>query len=70
MAMSEGLKNALLKIWNYVRTNPKTSAAGVVGFIASMLAHYGVIFPESIQAQIIGLTVLVVSILASDGGKG
>jgi hypothetical protein len=64
------MKNALKKIWKAISKDPKTSVAGIVGFVASMLSYKGIIIPEGFQVQIIGATALIIGLLASDGKEG
>jgi hypothetical protein len=68
------MRKILTKLWLAVSKDPRTSVAGIVGFVASMLSYKGILIPEGLQVQIISATALVIGLLASDGnsqnGKG
>lgn len=60
------MKRFLSKLWRAIIRNPKTSIAGVLGFAATTLAHFNLVFPQGLQEEIAAFAVLLVGLLSED----
>lgn len=63
------MKRFLKNVWRRIVDNPKTSITGILGAIATLVAHFGFNFDAATQLQITAIAITIVGLMATDQTK-